>query len=86
MGDKPGQNRKPAPDSVYDVLRTLDIAKESAVYIGDSEVDYATATNAGIDVIMVSWGFRTREHLRALGAGCICDSTAEVEKCFDLFN
>ena len=55
VGDLPGQEKKPAPDMVNRVLATLQIDKEEAVYIGDSEVDIATAGNAGLDCIVVTW-------------------------------
>ena len=42
-----------------------------AVKIGDSEVDIATARNAGIDCISVSWGFRSEQTLREAGAAAI---------------
>lgn len=67
-GEKAGIARKPAPDSVFAVLKELGIPKEEAVYIGDSEVDYMTSRNAGMDVIMVDWGFRGEAFLRACGA------------------
>ena len=78
VGDRPGQNRKPAPDSVIAVLDHFNISRENAVYIGDSEVDYQTALNAGLDVIMVSWGFRTEDYLKSIGAKIICHTADEV--------
>ena len=69
LGECEGIRRKPAPDSV---LRALDLLGGSApVYVGDSEVDIATARNAGIDCICVSWGFRSAETLRDAGAAVI---------------
>lgn len=41
--------------------------RERAVYVGDSDVDLMTAQNAGMDGILVSWGFRSREFLLAHG-------------------
>ena len=48
VGERPGVRRKPAPDAVLEVLRTLSAAPADAVYIGDSEVDVETARNAGL--------------------------------------
>ena len=78
VGDKEGQRIKPYPDSVNSIVETFNIDKTEAVYIGDSEVDFKTAENAGLDVIMVSWGFRQIEQIRALGAKCIVDTPEEV--------
>ena len=80
IGDREGIRKKPAPDSVHEVLRRLHIAKEDAVYIGDSEVDIETARNAGIDCIGVDWGFRDGEYLRELGAKYIVNHPDEVLK------
>ncbi len=73
-GERPGIPRKPAPDAVHSLLETLHIPPEGAVYIGDSEVDFATAQNAGVDCIMVTWGFRDRPELEALGAEVFVDT------------
>ncbi len=78
VGDREGINKKPAPDSVYEVLRMLNIEKENAVYIGDSEVDVATASNAGIDSIIVEWGFRDREFLEKQGAKVFVNTTKQL--------
>ena len=48
------------------------------VYVGDSEVDIATAKAAGIPCISVSWGFRGKNELISAGAEVICESTAEL--------
>ncbi len=74
IGETPERRRKPAPDTVYAALDELGAAKESAVYVGDSEVDVATARSAGLPLIAVSWGFRSREQLLSAGAETIVDS------------
>lgn len=43
VGAREGIRKKPAPDSVNDTLRQLEIEAVDAVYIGDSEVDIQTA-------------------------------------------
>ena len=40
--------------------------KKNSIYIGDSEVDYATAKNAGIPCISVLWGFRDKKYQKYL--------------------
>ena len=49
-----------------------------AVYVGDSEVDVATARNAGLPLIAVSWGFRGREKLEIAGAEHIADTAPQL--------
>ena len=75
-----GIPKKPAPDAVFAVMREMGVEKTQTVYIGDSEVDALTAQNAGVDLIAVSWGFRSREELRAAGAEVIVDTPDDVVK------
>lgn len=78
VGEREGILRKPAPDSVNQVLRRLQVRREDAVYIGDSEVDIQTAENAGMDHIIVDWGFRKAEFLREQGAKVIVSRPGEI--------
>lgn len=68
VGEREGVSRKPAPDAVWEALRELGTDCSRAVYVGDSDVDILTARNAGMDSILVSWGFRSREFLLEHGA------------------
>ena len=63
LGEVPPMPRKPAPDMIDAMLQKLGVTGEGAVYVGDSEVDIATAQNSRMDFIGVSWGFRGREKL-----------------------
>lgn len=74
VGACEGMPKKPAPDMVQKALDALGISADEAVYIGDSEVDIATARNVGMDCISVTWGFRDRETLLAAGASTLTDS------------
>ena len=51
-----------------------------AVYIGDSDVDYMTGKNSGIDFIGCDWGFRGEAFLREKGATVIAKKPADVLK------
>jgi phosphoglycolate phosphatase len=79
-GEKEGVRRKPYPDSVILVMEHFKANPNEAAYIGDSEVDYQTAHNAGIDAIMVSWGFREEDFLRSIGAKKIVHEPDEILK------
>lgn len=76
VGDMPGFKRKPAPDSCDWAIKRLGVDKSEVVYVGDSEVDLATAKNAGLDCITVLWGFRDEDFLREQGA-CAFAATPE---------
>ena len=79
MGEKENVRKKPAPDSVYAVLHELQVEKANAVYVGDSEVDIETAENAGLDAVLVSWGFRDREFLQERGAKTLVNTANELK-------
>lgn len=68
IGEVPGVPKKPAPDSVFHALERLGSDPARAVYIGDSDVDIATARAAALPCISVSWGFRDAAFLAAHGA------------------
>ena len=67
--------KKPAPDTAYYVLKKMQTEKEKALFIGDSQVDVETAKNAGLDSILVTWGFRDRETLVKAGAVNLAEDT-----------
>ena len=73
IGETPGIPRKPAADMVDLALSRLGLAREEAVYVGDSEVDIATAKNAGLPCFSVSWGYRSPAELKAAGAQRLYD-------------
>lgn len=63
-----GIRKKPAPDTVVEALRQLGVGREGAVYVGDSDVDIATARNSCLPCISVLWGFRDKAFLQEKGA------------------
>ena len=80
IGPSDGVRCKPYPDMAETALKALGIAKKDAVFVGDSEVDVQTGLNAGLDVIAVRWGFRSREVVIEAGAKMIADDASELEK------
>ena len=71
-----GIRKKPAPDTVFVALKQL--GQGSAVYVGDSDVDLATARNSGLPCISVLWGFRDRDFLLAHGATTFVEKPCEI--------
>lgn len=78
-GEKEGVRRKPAPDTVNVAMAELGVGPHDVVLIGDSEVDVATAANAGCACIAVTWGYRSVEELRAAGATTLAATCDEVK-------
>ncbi len=57
QGPIPTEASKPDPYGVNTIIKKAEMSKEDCVYIGDSITDILTAKNAGIDCILVTWGY-----------------------------
>ena len=71
LGDAEGRMRKPDPSTLLEVIGELGC--DSAIYVGDSEVDIKVARNAKIPSIILTWGFRDRQVLEENGAELLAD-------------
>ena len=78
IGEREGIGRKPEPDSLNEAIRLLGVEREHALYVGDSDVDIQTASNAGVRCVSVSWGFRDECFLLEHGAGVIIERPLEL--------
>ncbi len=76
IGDRASFPRKPAPDSVFEVMSYLGC--DSAIFVGDSDVDVATAKNSSLPCVCVTWGFRDREFLEKCGGELFADNADEL--------
>ena len=83
VGEKAGIRRKPAPDTLLAAMAQLGAAPASTVYVGDSEVDIATARAAGLPCISVLWGFRDRDMLEQAGAQQFAADADELARLLD---
>ena len=77
-GETQGLPRKPESATVELTLTKMGKSAAGAVYVGDSEVDVATAKNAGLDCVAVCWGFRPRAVLEEAGAAVIAATAEEL--------
>ena len=80
LGESKELNKKPHPDMCNKVLSILNSKCENTLYVGDSEVDILTATNANLKCISCTWGFRTHDELINAGADIIIDEPIELLK------
>jgi len=78
IGGLEGIPPKPAPDMPLRALSALDAIPERTLYVGDSDIDMQTAINCGMDCMLVSWGFRSRESLASLKPQFLVDEPAEI--------
>lgn len=78
VGAREGLRTKPQSDMVRAAMAELGVSEAETVYVGDSEVDLATARNAGLDYVCVTWGFRSRFELEAQGAAHFAADPGEL--------
>ena len=81
IGEREDIKKKPAPDTVLEALLQLQVTRQDAVYVGDSEVDVETARNSGIPCISVLWGFRSKSFLLSHGATTFIETPNELTNC-----
>lgn len=55
------RNPKPHPEMVHKILDIHNISNVNAQLIGDSHKDIMAATKAGVDSVLVNWGFSNHE-------------------------
>ncbi len=70
--------KKPAPDSLFNVMNSLGVSKEEVLFVGDTNVDIFTAKNASVKSIGVLWGFRDEKELTDAGADYIVSDPEEI--------
>lgn len=78
LGERAGIQKKPAPDSVLEAMKRIQADPKDCVYVGDSEVDVATARNSGLPCVTVTWGFRDEAFLREQGASTFAHTMDEL--------
>ena len=49
---------KPSGEGILTAMDRLGYKKEETLYIGDNDIDYLTAKDAGVDCMLVAWGPR----------------------------
>ncbi len=76
--EKAGIPKKPSPEMLEGAMRLLGAEKDKCLYVGDSDVDILTATNAGVDCLSVTWGFRSADFLVAHGAVHLVDRPSQL--------
>jgi len=70
--------RKPAPEGLLALCRTLGAAPAETLLVGDSTVDVATGRAAGVRVCAVAWGLGSHAALSAASPDHLCETAADV--------
>ncbi|MCE1197214.1 HAD family hydrolase [bacterium] len=78
LGDRPGVPRKPDPSEALAIAASSGIPAERWAFVGDSGVDMATGSSAGMTPLGVSWGYRSVGELLESGASAILRTPADL--------
>lgn len=70
--------RKPDPAGAEALLARFGASREEVIFVGDSLVDLATARNAGLRCVTVTWGLVPREALVRAGADLLVDEVSAL--------
>ncbi len=77
-GALPTVPRKPDPTAAINIAKQTDTECREFLYIGDTNIDIATAKGAGMFAVGCTWGFRSRSELEAAHADLIIDHPREL--------
>jgi phosphoglycolate phosphatase len=77
LGSGSGLPRKPDPAPLLRIIELLGATPDDTLYVGDSETDVVTARNAGVQVMLVDYGYTLRAASQ-LGADAVISSLAEL--------
>lgn len=80
IGEGNGLCPKPSVDMPKKAASNMGVLLQDCVYVGDTEVDIATAQAVHMNCISVTWGFRTEEQLLAAGAEMLVANIKELEE------
>ena len=72
--------RKPDPTLAHQFAQEAGIPEHQVLYVGDSDIDYHTAGAAGMQIALVTWGYRSRAQLEAGGFEPLFDTVEELER------
>jgi phosphoglycolate phosphatase len=78
LGARPDTPAKPDPTAALLLAARLACAPRRIVFLGDTAIDMATATAAGMIAVGASWGFRTDRELLDGGATAVLAHPLEL--------
>lgn len=69
---------KPDPEAAFEIAKACAIPISAWAYVGDTDTDMQTATNARMFAIGAAWGFRSTRELKEHGADAIAAQPADI--------
>lgn len=76
--------KKPNPAVVEYCLEALGETKENSLFVGDSEIDIATARNAGVTCWVVPYGYNAGRDITKANPDKMIDNISEVSRFINL--
>ena len=76
---------KPAPDSLIECARRMNVSVDRSTYIGDSDIDIRAGRAAGTKTVGVLTGMSSYETLKKEGADIIIDSVVDLAEMLEPF-
>ncbi|MDD5795030.1 HAD family hydrolase [Clostridium sp. HCP1S3_B4] len=77
-GQKENVKKKPDPEGVFNICKSLNVKPSECLYVGDTNTDMKTGKNANIDTVGVLWGFRSRSELEMYKPKYIVSNPLEI--------
>ena len=68
LGQKESIPAKPAPTGALSIAHMMNIPPSEVAFVGDSLVDFETGKAAGMQPVLVGWGFTSAEKLKRANA------------------
>ncbi len=80
--DIPKEMRKPAPDTIFDLMKRFDLSREEILVVDDLKPGYDMARAAGVDIAAAAWAHNVRGIADFMVKNCnyFCKDPCELEK------
>ena len=80
--DIPKAMRKPAPDTIFDLMKRFNLSTDEILVVDDLKPGYDMARAAGVDIAAAAWAHNVRGIVEFMQANCnyFCKDPAELEK------
>ena len=73
--------KKPDPYLINKIIKENNLDRDNCLYIGDTNIDKESATNAGLPYLLVNYGYRTKEELEKM-----CPNDTTLSSVNELYN
>jgi phosphoglycolate phosphatase len=81
IGYRSEETKKPDPHFTLEIAKQAGVEPENCLFVGDSLTDYRTGKNAGMQIVLVTWGYRDRDHLSQKKDAKLIDHPMELIDC-----